>query len=56
MAQKRDLLLQKIILKTMTGVDVDIEAIKSSYGKLTTNAVIEMLDRKEIINYSYTQI
>lgn len=35
---------------------IDIEAIKSSYGKLTTNAVIEMLDRKEIINYSYTQI
>jgi hypothetical protein len=28
-AQKRDLLLQKIISKTMMGVDVDIEAIKS---------------------------
>lgn len=35
---------------------IDIETIKSAYNTLTTDVVIEMLDRKEIINYSYTQI
>jgi putative phosphoesterase len=35
---------------------IDIEAIKSKYNNFTTPDVIEMLNRKEIINYSYTQI